>query len=134
MSNHEIVFTVNGLDMLPYILKDGLRIIRNDIDSPDSGRMLDGTMRRDRVIAPYRAEVNIKSNLSTQEVSAICNAVYPQYVQVRFLAPREGNVIERMFYVSTVPSAVIVDRGDGNGSVWDSFSFNMIEVGEPYSA
>ena len=40
------VFTVNNINLLPYIMEDGLKWTRFDVEAPDTGRTLDGVMHR----------------------------------------------------------------------------------------
>ena len=46
-----MVFKINGTDITPYIANGGLQYTRNDLDGPNAGRALDGTMYRDRNFA-----------------------------------------------------------------------------------
>ncbi|MCL2216682.1 MAG: hypothetical protein FWB91_06630 [Defluviitaleaceae bacterium] len=128
----ELVFMINGVDFRKYVTESGLKIMRNDIESQDAGEMMDGTIRRDRIMMRRRIELTIKDGLSTEDISTIFRAVWPQFVFVQFLDPLEGEVITREFYISTVPSTVMTERA---GKVmWAGFSFNMIETGVPYNA
>jgi hypothetical protein len=131
----EAVFKINGVDFLPFTMADGIKIIRNDVDSDDSGEMLDGTIRRDRVIMRRRIEVQLgggehfPTGFTTSEINTINNALWPEFVDVEFLDPFTGNVITREFYISTVPTTTFIEIDDK--VMWRPFSFNMIEKGVP---
>ena len=51
------VFTVNNVNLLPYIQEDGLKWTRFDVEAPDTGRTLDGVMHRGRVTVKVRLDV-----------------------------------------------------------------------------
>ena len=44
-----MIVKIDGVDITPYIAYQGIQYTRNDIDGPNAGRALDGTMYRDRV-------------------------------------------------------------------------------------
>lgn len=49
-------FTVNNVNMLPYIAEDGLKWTRFDVEAPDTGRTPDGVMHRGRVAVRIRLD------------------------------------------------------------------------------
>nr|DAT70870.1 MAG TPA: hypothetical protein [Caudoviricetes sp.] len=55
-----MVFKINGTDITPYIANGGLQYTRNDLDGPNAGRALDGTMYRDRVATKDKWTVNCR--------------------------------------------------------------------------
>ncbi|MCL2665393.1 MAG: hypothetical protein FWE82_07260 [Defluviitaleaceae bacterium] len=125
-----LTFTVNGINFLPFTAEGGIVIKRNDVDSSDAGEMLDGTLRRARIIMRRTIEVKTRA-LYTDEIKAVLAAVWPQFFPVEFLDPFEGGVITREFYVSTVPATVSRLK---NGKVyWDAVSITMIEQGVPFA-
>lgn len=127
----ELVFKIGGLDLLPYIAERGIRWKRNDVDSADAGEMLDGTLRRDRIIMRRTMEITIKNvpALTTPEISKIMKAIHLQWVTVEFNDPLEGKVLMRQFYSNNVPATA--SREIGGVLYWDGFTFPLIERGTP---
>ena len=46
-----MIFTINGVDITPFIAFGGLQYSLNDVDAPNTGRSMDATMHRARVSA-----------------------------------------------------------------------------------
>ena len=59
-------FTVNNVNMLPFIQEDGLKWTRFDVESPDTGRTLDGRMHRGRVAVKIRLDVTCRPLTSAE--------------------------------------------------------------------
>ena len=117
-------FTVNGVNMLNYLAEDGLKWTRNDVDSDDAGRTLDGVMHRDRVASKVRLDVKCRP-LTQSEAMAVLRAIIPEYVTVRYIDPQDGNVTKTM-YSNNIPAMCAIVRPDGTG-LWTGIEFPLIE-------
>ena len=75
--------TINGTDITPYLAKQGeaIKYTRNDIDGPNAGRAMDGTMYRDRVTVKDKWTITCRP-MTTAECSTVLNLIYPEYVSV----------------------------------------------------
>lgn len=49
-----MVLTVNGIDMIPFIAKQGIKWLRNDVEGPNGGRSQNAYMIRDRIAIKIR--------------------------------------------------------------------------------
>ena len=78
-----MTFTVNGVNMLPYIAKEGVKWQRSDLDAPDSGRTLDGIMHRGRVATKIRLDVTCRP-LTSSEAAIVLNAILPEFISVTY--------------------------------------------------
>ena len=65
-----MILTVNDVDMIPFIAYQGLKWTRNDIDSPNSGRTLDGLMHRGRVATKIRLDITCRPLRAESQASA----------------------------------------------------------------
>ena len=117
-------FTVNGVNMLNYLAEDGLKWTRNDVDSDDAGRTLDGVMHRDRVASKVRLHVKCRP-LTQNEAMAVLRAIIPEYVTVRYIDPQDGSVTKTM-YSNNIPAMCAIVRPDGTG-LWTGIEFPLIE-------
>lgn len=116
---------INGTDITPYIANEGLQYSRNDIDGPNAGRALDGTMYRDRVTVKDKWTVNCRP-LTTQEVNLVLNLIYPEYVQVTINPhPLTGGSHSFEAYSNNVPAQYLIRKGDKEW--WSGISFPLIE-------
>lgn len=117
--------SINGVDVTGYIAYQGLKWSRNDVDSPDTGRTLDGLMHRGRVATKIRLDVTCKP-LTSAEASVVLNAIYPEYVTVTYVDPMYGSVSKRM-YSNNNPATYCIMKPDGT-EYWQGIEFPLIEV------
>lgn len=116
-----MVFKINGVNMLPYIVQNGIKWQRNDIDGANAGRTMDGTMHRERVTSKVRLDVTCLP-LSSEEASIVLNAIYPEYVEVEYMDPMYGLSIKQMYSNNT--PATYVDTATDR---WEGITFPLIE-------
>ena len=109
------ILRVNNFDFTPYMLRGGLQWTRNDVDSPDAGFMLDGIMRRDRVIIRPTMNVtiaNYKFFITDAMIQQMLSAIEPQWVNVTYHDPRIGSTITRRFYSNNINCTLLgVEQG-----------------------
>ena len=128
-----LTLTIGGVDLLPFVVKGGIEWTRNDVDSSNAGELQDGTIRRDRKIMRRKMQITMRT-LTTAEMKIVQQAIYPQWVEVSFLDPLEGEVITRTFYSNNVACTAATEHTlrDGTKEVkWRGFTFPLIEKGVP---
>ena len=118
------LFTVNGLNLLPYLSEDGLRWTRFDVEAPDTGRTLDGVMHRGRVASKIRLDVRCRP-LNTREMQLVLQAILPEYVTVRYTDPQDGSVTRTM-YSNNIPTLCATVYDDGTAR-WEGLEFPLIQ-------
>lgn len=117
-------FTINGVSIVNYIAEDGIKWQRNDIESDDAGRTLDGVMHRDRVGSKVRLDIKCKP-LKSSEAMAVLGAIAPEFVTVRYIDPQDGSVTRTM-YSNNIPAICATINPDGT-AVWKGIEFPLIE-------
>lgn len=117
-------FTINGVSIVNYIAEDGIKWQRNDIESDDAGRTLDGVMHRDRVGSKVRLDIKCKP-LKSSEAMAVLGAIAPEFVTVRYIDPQDGSVTRTM-YSNNIPAMCATINPDGT-AVWKGIEFPLIE-------
>lgn len=115
---------INGVDMTPYIAYGGLKWSRNDIDSPNTGRSIDGLMHRGRVATKIRLDVTCRL-LKADELMTVLNTILPEYVTVTYDDPMYGNVTKTM-YSNNNPAVYQLNKSDGR-EYWSGVTFPLIE-------
>lgn len=116
---------LDAVDMIPYVAHDdGFKWQRNDIDSPDTGRTLDGLMHRGRVATKIRLDIKCRP-LTAAELSVVLNAIYPEYVTVTYSDPMLGSVTKTM-YSNNNPAVHALKKPDGT-EWWDGITFPLVE-------
>ena len=116
-----MVFKIDGVNMLPYLVQNGIKWTRSDIDGDDAGRTMDGTMHRDRITSKVRLDVTCLP-LSSEEAAVVLNAIMPEFVTVEYTDPMEGTVTKTM-YANNIPATYI----DTVTDLWEGIAFPLIE-------
>ena len=120
-----MTFTVNGVNMLPYIAKEGVKWQRSDLDAPDSGRTLDGIMHRGRVATKIRLDVTCRP-LTSSEAAIVLNAILPEFISVTYTDPMYGTTTKTM-YSNNNPASFLMIDGE-NTEWWGGITFPLIEM------
>lgn len=119
-----MILEINGLDMLPFLDGKGIKWTRNDLDGAEAGRTMDGRMHRARVGSKARLDLTCKP-LTTSQARAVLNAIYPEYVTVRYTDPMEGTVSKTM-YANNIPATAARLQEDGT-VLWEGIAFPLVE-------
>lgn len=112
------------LNLLPYIAENGLHWSRNDVDSEESGRLMDVEMDRQRLGIKTRWDVTLRP-LVTADVTPILQAILPEFVTMHVTDPLFGERTVR-FYSNNVPATGATIYEDGEAE-WDGITFPLIE-------
>lgn len=114
------------VDITPMIAWQGLTFSRNDVEAPDAGRTMDGTMHRGRVASKEKMEIKTVQ-LTKAQVSALETLLFPETIQVRVTPYPRTNASRTMtMYSNNVKATYIIHRA--NGEDLQSLSFPLIEV------
>lgn len=120
-----MTLTIDGVNMVPYIAHDdGLKWQRYDIDSPNTGRTLDGLMHRGRVATKIRLDIKCRP-LTADELQIVLNTILPEFVEVHYDDPMYGTVTKTM-YANNNPATYLMLKPDGT-EWWDGISFPLVE-------
>lgn len=118
-------FTIDSVDYSGYIAADGFDWERNDIDAPNSGRDMRGTMHRKIVTRKYKLTIACRPLSSTQQAQ-LFNALAKTSVNVTFTAPDTNSSYTGEFYNSKRSGGVTQDQ---NGTLLHKgTSFDLVEV------
>ena len=123
-------FVINNYDFSKIVPREGMTIEENDIDSEESGRLLSGILRRDRIIILNKISINnIPEIYNTQKTTEILNKLRPMWVNVSFNSLSDNSIITRRFYCSRRGAVPV--RNYNNDLLWKILPFNLIEEGTP---
>ena len=95
--------TIGTLDITSFIATDGFSWERNDIDAPDSGRDMNGTMRRKIVARKDKMQITCRP-LTSQQLTQLFNALSVTTMS-------EG--VSK--FISDVVDVPVINAGDGAG-------------------
>lgn len=113
----------DGIDIAPYI--EEVKWSENDLDSPNSGRTLDGLMHRGKVTSKRRADIKLLP-IKASQVNPILSILRNEYFYCETdLAPAD-NVLTMQMYNSSRSGGVLIVNTDGV-IVHKDVSFNIIE-------
>ena len=115
------------VDITPMIAWQGLTFSRNDVDAPDAGRTMDGTMHRGRVASKEKMEIKTVQ-LTKAQVSALETLLFPETIQVRVTPYPRTNAAHTMnMYSNNVKVTYIIHYTNGSEDM-QSLSFPLIEL------
>ena len=117
-------FYFGGVNLLPYLAEDGIKLTRFDVEAPDTGRTLDGVMHRGRVASKVRLDITCRP-LTSDEAMVVLQAILPEFVTVRYIDPQNGSVTRTM-YSNNIPTICATVYPDGS-AVWKGLTFPLIE-------
>ena len=118
--------SIGNLDVTNMVAEKGFQWERNDIDAPNSGRNMNGTMRRKIVTTKDKISVTCRNGLTEAELTALTTALAPQTVSVTYYCPGTASVTTKTFYGSKIQSGVVMDLGAR--MLFDGIQFSLIEV------
>lgn len=119
-------FKVNGVDILRFIEQDGIEWSRNDLESSNAGRTMDGTMHRGRVAIKYKANIKCLPLYRDDEL-ILMNLILPEFVTVETNQHPLYSVHSARYYSNNVPSTVSTIDPDTGESLWTGITFPLIE-------
>ena len=117
---------IDGIVMTEYILEDGITVEFNDVDSPKSGRTMNGEMHR-TVIARKR-KLGCSFLPIPQSVSSkILLSVKKSFFEVTYLDPEVGLRTVNMYSGTKKITLSRVYQSSSKEPMWKGLAFNLIE-------
>lgn len=120
-----MTFTINGLNIVPYIGLQGLKWTRNDLDGPNTGRTMDGTMWRDRITTKYKFDITCKP-LTREEAAQVLSSIQNEYFTVTCTDPVTNSNKTFEVYSNNIPADYLMKTVDGV-EYWEGIKFPVIE-------
>ena len=115
---------INGTDITKYIEYQGIKWSRNDVDGPNAGRNLSGSMIRDRVATKIRLDITCHPLLERDHM-ILMRLLEPEFVTVTYDDQMYGKV-SKVMYSNNHSSDHCVVTEDGK-EYWHNISFPLIE-------
>ena len=117
--------TSSWFDITPWIAWQGLTFSRNDVDAPNAGRDMSGTMHRGRVASKEKMNINTVQ-LTRAQSAKLQTLLYPETIYVRVTPyPRTNTAYIMSMYSNNVKTTYVIHRE--NGEDLQSLSFPLIE-------
>ena len=117
--------TSSWFDITPWIAWQGLTFSRNDVDGPNAGRDMSGTMHRGRVAVKEKISITTIP-LKQADLDTLLNLLYPETINVRVNPyPRTGSRTVLYMYSNNVKLSF--QRRMANGDEYQVASFPLIE-------
>lgn len=112
-------------NITPWIAWQGLTFSRNDVDAPNAGRDMSGTMHRGRVAV--KEKMNVQTIQLTRAQSAYLQSLlFPETILVRVTPyPRTNGPHSMSMYANDVKTTYVIHRE--NGEDLQSLSFPLVE-------
>lgn len=121
MGHHNDMITVDGVKIkTPSTFSWGLQ----DISSSDAGRTQDAIMHKNRMA--QKRKIDLAWAMPTpEEAHAILVAFNPEYINVTYFDPLDGQIVTRNFYTGDKTAPVKIWTV-GNKR-YESIAFNIVE-------
>jgi hypothetical protein len=116
--------TIGSLDITEFIAANGFKWERNDIDSPNSGRDMNGLMRRNIIARKDKMQITCRS-LTSAQLRTLFNTLNAANVSVTYTVP--GNTTRTATFYNSKKSAGVV-QDVGQAILYEGVSFDLIEV------
>ena len=117
------LLVINGHDYSRFVKRKGMGWSRNDLDSEQTTRLKNGTMRRHKITTKRKLSYEM-TNMSRAELAQLDSDLSRNTATVRYLDLH--GVQTRTFYCSSF-SAELSDVANGE-DVWDEATFSITEV------
>ena len=111
-----MILEVNNIDLVPYIALGGVKWTRSDIDAPNTGRTMDGTMMRGRITTKIRLDITCRP-LKNDELRILLNLLLPEFVSVRYDDPMYG-IVTKTMYANNNPATFLFKRTPEVSDLW----------------
>lgn len=118
------ILSINKTDYAPFIARKGYGWSREDLDSEQTKRTKDGTLRRQKIGTKRKLSYELM-HMTRAQLAALDDALSEPTFSVTYL-DLHGETT-KTFYCSSF-SATLSDLLDGECEVWDGASFTLIEV------
>ena len=115
---------IDGIDFTAFVAFSGIKWSRNDIDGPNAGRNLAGSMIRDRVATKVRLDITCVP-MDKNAHYVLMDALSPEFVTVEYDDPLMGPV-SKVMYANNHNSTYYMERENGQ-EIWYNVSFPLIE-------
>lgn len=119
---------IGSTDWSWILLEKSIKWSRNDLDSDDAGRTLDGVMHRARVAIKRKIEVQDCKRLTIAQMAQLNSDLMPETVTLKFLDAITGEIYTGEFYGSSVSAALLTYDEDNDTGYWEDYSFSLTEV------
>lgn len=117
-------FIIENVDYIDCILMDGIDWEDNDLDSEDSGRLLNGEMTRTVITSKRKLTVKL-CPLTTEQYSRFSKAIRKPFIDVTFLDPIDGAQVEKTFYGSSIKATSATNVIDDE-VYWKNGEFSIV--------
>ena len=113
------------VDITNLIAIGGVKWTRNDVDGPNAGRNIEGTMERDRVATKMKMEITCIL-LNETDLQTLLQLIAPEYVSVKYDDPQLGN---RTVWMYANNNSAVSSHYDSHLKMWwKEVTFPLVEV------
>lgn len=121
-----MVFTINGLNIVPYIGENGIKWTANGVDSADAGRTQDLTMYRGLI--GYKAKCQVSCLwMDRDNARTLMQTIMPEYVTVvTDTIPWLNGTHTMTMYSNNIGATCLTEYSDGT-KMYGDVEFPLVE-------
>lgn len=118
-------YLINNEDITKWIAYGGVKWQRADVDGPNAGRTLDGTMVRDRRATKYRWDITCVP-LNAADLSKILGLIQGEFVTFTYTDPLTNTEVSDLYYANNFPAQLTHIYRNGE-QLWTGLTFPLIQ-------
>lgn len=121
--------SADALADMPEPAHQGLKVTLQDLDSENSTRTANGTMKRDRIVGGESAKRKLELQfppMRPAQAALLLQAIASTFFWVRYPDPYTGAFRTAQFYAGD-RSAPAYSADSAGNVLWESIEFNLIE-------
>ena len=121
-----MVFTIGGVDIVPYLPEDGVEWTPNGVDGPDAGRAMNALMYRGLITHKARADISCLWMNKTAAASLYAVLMSEYFTVVTDTVPWVSGTATMTMYSNNAKIKLSTEYTDGT-KVYADLSFPLIE-------
>lgn len=121
-----MIFTVDGIDIVPYIEADGIKWTPNGVDGPKAGRAMDALMYRGLIGYKARGDISCLWMKKEDAVSLYQSLMKEFFSVTTDTIPWENGTVTKTMYANNMPATLSEEYTDGT-KIYQDMTFPLVE-------
>lgn len=119
-------FRINGQNIMPLIVENGVKWQRADADGPNAGRVIESAKTiRDRRAIKIRLDVTCRP-LTFDQIHMLMQLIMPEFVTVQYDDPLWGRNVTKVMYSNNI-TATLGTVYDADNDLYGDLTFPLVE-------
>lgn len=121
-----MIFTVDGIDIVPYIAADGIKWTNNGVDGQKAGRAMDALMYRGLIGYKARGDISCLWMKKEDAVNLYQSLMKEFFSVTTDTIPWENGTVTKTMYANNMPATLSEEYTDGT-KIYQDLTFPLVE-------